>query len=316
MTPTFTILTCTYNRPGMLNRVFASLQAQRRLDIEWLVVDDGSVDVAAVESVLAECAAAAEFPVRGVRQPNGHKKSAVNRGVREARGELLIVLDDDDELAPDTLRRLHDVWLSIPADLRERFVGVTGLCARPDGTIVGDRYPHDVLDCTATEMHFKWRVRGEKFGCQRTAVLRRFPYPEDVPGFVPESLVWWAIARAGYLNRFVNQVFRVYHPTAVSLSTASSAAQPHAAGLYLLNWQLLQSEWRYAGSAPGRFFGAALRLTRYRVALRHRGPQHVLTAYPLTHPAGRVLVALLAPLGHLLAWRDRALASRSGRQPG
>ncbi len=305
MTPTFTILTCTYNRPEMLGRVFASLQAQRWHDIEWLVVDDGSAEARAVEQALATCAAAADFPVRGVRQPNGHKKSAVNRGVREARGALLIVLDDDDELAPDTLHRLYDAWLSIPPERRDRFVGVTGLCARPDGAVVGDRYPRDVLDCTATDMHFKWRVGGEKFGCQRTDVLRRFPYPEDVPGFVPESLVWWAIARAGYLNRFVNQVFRVYQPTTVSLSTTSRAAQSHVAGLYLLNWQLLQAEWRYAKYAPWRFVAAALRLTRYRAALRRKGPAQVLTAYPLTHPVGRVLVKLLSPLGYLLVWRDR-----------
>ncbi|MBJ7264959.1 MAG: glycosyltransferase family 2 protein, partial [Burkholderiaceae bacterium] len=205
----------------------------------------------------------------------------------------------------DTLHRLYDAWLSIPPERRDRFVGVTGLCARPDGAVVGDRYPRDVLDCTATDMHFKWRVGGEKFGCQRTDVLRRFPYPEDVPGFVPESLVWWAIARAGYLNRFVNQVFRVYHPTTVSLSTTSSAAQSHVAGLYLLNWQLLQAEWRYAKYAPWRFVAAALRLTRYRAALRRKGPAQVLTAYPLTHPVGRVLVKLLSPLGYLLVWRDR-----------
>jgi glycosyltransferase involved in cell wall biosynthesis len=306
MTPTFTILTCTYNRPEMLARVFASVQAQGRRDVEWLVVDDGSDDACSVAAALAACVRAADFPVRGVRQSNGHKKAAVNRGVREAQGELLIVLDDDDELAPDALQRLHQAWLSIPAPQRDRYVGVTGLCARPDGRIVGDRYPRDELDCTATDIHFKWGVAGEKFGCQRIDVLRRFPYPEDVAGFVPESLVWWAIARAGYLNRFVNQVFRIYHPTAVSLSTRRAADQPHAAGLYLLNWQVLQFEWRYARYAPLRFAAAALRLTRYRVALQQRGARAVLQTYPLTHPAGRLLVALLAPLGRLLVWCNRA----------
>ena len=45
----------------------------------------------------------------------------------------------------DALHGLHAAWLSIPQGQRHRYGGVTGLCARPDGVIVGDRYPRDVL---------------------------------------------------------------------------------------------------------------------------------------------------------------------------
>src|SRR3546814_9920490 len=68
----------------------------------------------------------------------------------------------------------------------------------------------------------------------RTAVLRRFPFPEEIPGFVPESLVWRAIARAGYKTRFVNQVFRVYYDSEDSLSRQGRDSARHALGLALL----------------------------------------------------------------------------------
>src|SRR3546814_17391051 len=71
-------------------------------------------------------------------------------------------------------------------------------------------YPRDLLDASSLDMTFKYHVKGEKFGCLRTDVLRMFTFPEELAGFVPESLVWRAIARAGYLTRFVNHVFRWY----------------------------------------------------------------------------------------------------------
>lgn len=88
--PFFTILTPTYNRAGTLHRVYESLCQQTFKDFEWVVVDDGSTDNTHA-SVLAWQARAA-FPIRYVWQNNQHKKTAFNRGVREARGELIVGL--------------------------------------------------------------------------------------------------------------------------------------------------------------------------------------------------------------------------------
>src|SRR3546814_17332261 len=84
-------------------------------------------------------------------------------------------------------------WGEIPLPERSRFGAITGLCARPNGHIVGDMYPSDVFDATSLDMTFKYHVKGEKFGCLRTDVLLQFPFPEEIAGFVPESLVWRAI---------------------------------------------------------------------------------------------------------------------------
>jgi len=299
----FTVFTPTHNRAAVITRTFRSLQRQQADLFEWLVVDDGSTDDTA--AVVAACAAQADFPVRYVRQSHGHKKTAFNLGVRLARGEMPIVLDDDDELAPDTLTRLSALWQGIPAADRDAYVGVVGLCARADGHIVGDRFPRDVMDCTATDMFFLHGVRGEKFGCQRTSVLREHPYPEDVPGFVPESLVWWAIAAQGLRTRFVNEVLRTYHATPVSLSTGDASASRHALGLYLLNWSWVEQQLHYFRYAPVAFLLAAARLTRFRLAARRAGHDALLKRYRVSRPSARMLVAMMAPLGWLMDRRDR-----------
>src|SRR5690606_6142862 len=143
-------------------------------------------------------------------------------------------LDSDDSLDTNGLYAMATVWRDIPLAGRDRVVGITGLCARPNGHIVGDMFPHDVIDASSLDMTFTYPVNGDKCGCLRTDVLRQFPFPEEIEGFVPESLVWRAIARAGYLTRFVNQVFRVYHESDDSLSRQGRDGQQHALGLWLL----------------------------------------------------------------------------------
>ncbi len=230
----FSVVTPTYNRAHTLERVYRSLREQSFQDFEWVVVDDGSTD--ATRTLVQGWQRRASFPIHYVWQPNQHKKTAFNNGVRHAQGEWLVAIDSDDKLDPNALYHMAGVWEQIAPVQRARMVAITGLCARPDGRVVGDMYPEDVMDVSSLDMTFRYHVRGEKFGCLRTDVLRQFPFPEDIPGFVPESLVWRAIARAGYLTRFVNQVFRVYHDEAGNLSREGRAADSgrHALGLWLL----------------------------------------------------------------------------------
>lgn len=300
----FSVVTPTFNRAQTLGRVYRSLQEQSFQDFEWVVVDDGSTDH--TRALVRGWQQEASFPIRYVWQPNQHKKTAFNHGVREARGEWLVAIDSDDELSPDALYQMALVWEQIPPAQRSQYVAITGLCARPDGRIVGDMYPQDVMDITSLDMTFRHHVRGEKFGCLRTDVLRQFPFPEDIPGFVPESLVWRAMARAGYLTRFVNQVFRVYHDSADSLSRQGRQTDGgrHALGLWLLAHDTLESCLPWLRYQPLSFLAAAARYTRFGLHLKARGiasPQ----GRRLTGVVSRALVALMWPAGAALYLRDR-----------
>ena len=176
-------------------------------------------------------------------------------------------------------------------------------CARPDGSVVGDPYPQDVFDSTAADVYFRYRIQGEKFGCMRTDILRRFPFPDDIAGFVPESLVWWAISRADYLSRFVNRVF--YHDNPQGLSQGAVSVQCNAQGLYLLAWDMLENHFDSLRYRPKDFVMAAARYTRFRLHLQHAGMDGVLKAYPLKNSAARALVMLMWPLAYVMYRRDR-----------
>ena len=140
---TFTVFTATYNRAHLLSRVYNSLRQQTFRDFEWLVVDDGSTDD--TRTVVETLQREADFPIRYIYQENGHKKTAFNRGVKEAKGDLFLPLDHDDEATPHALEIFHRHWITIPDDLRSKFTGVCGLCINEKGQIIGDSFPSDVF---------------------------------------------------------------------------------------------------------------------------------------------------------------------------
>ena len=196
-----TVFTPTYNRAHLLGRVYASLQKQTCRDFEWVIVDDGSTDN--TEAVVGEFIADADFPIRYFRQPNGGKHRAVNRGVREARGELLLIVDSDDLLLDNSIYIIKNRYEDIR--FNERFAGVCGLDIYPNGNLIGFGLPDEHIDCDALGIGFEHNVVGDLKEVFRTSVLREFPFPEfDGERFCPEALVWFRIAQK-YKMRFFNE---------------------------------------------------------------------------------------------------------------
>lgn len=256
----FTVVTATYNRAATLHRVYDSLRAQTIRDFEWLVVDDGSTDN--TRELVSGWTRASEFPIRYLAQDNQGKHIAFNRAVREARGGMIVVLDSDDSCVPEALARFQFHWEAIPPNERDRYTGVTALCADQHGRIVGDPFPRDGFDSDALELRYRHRVRGEKWGCNRADVLRRFPFPEDVRGtYVPESIVWNRIARE-FRTRYVNEKLRVYWIEGPSLVHGRAPAR-NAFGGRLENQAALNLELDWFGFARRRFLRSAMNYARF-----------------------------------------------------
>ncbi len=87
----------THNRAHLIAESIASALRQSLPPFEIIVVDDGSSDQ--TPAIIAEIG----DPVRYLRQDKAGKSAAMNRGIAAARGDYLLVLDDDDLLPPDAL---------------------------------------------------------------------------------------------------------------------------------------------------------------------------------------------------------------------
>jgi peptidoglycan/xylan/chitin deacetylase (PgdA/CDA1 family)/glycosyltransferase involved in cell wall biosynthesis len=101
--PRFSVVIPTYQRREVVARSVQALAALSDVRFEVLVVVDGSTDgTAAALGTLA-----LPFPLTVMEQPNAGRAAAVNAGAAQARGELLLFLDDDMEADPRLLAE-HD----------------------------------------------------------------------------------------------------------------------------------------------------------------------------------------------------------------
>ena len=84
-----------YNKEAEVERALRSVLEQSLAPGEIIVVDDGSTDGsrAIVERIIAEHP---EVEIRLIAQPNGGVSAARNRGIAEAKGDYIALLDADD----------------------------------------------------------------------------------------------------------------------------------------------------------------------------------------------------------------------------
>src|SRR3546814_10496996 len=71
-------------------------------------------------------------------------KSALNHGIREAQGELIVALDSDDSLQANALEAMARVWSGIESVARDRYAAITGLCAFPDGRVRSEEHTSEL----------------------------------------------------------------------------------------------------------------------------------------------------------------------------
>lgn len=215
---TFTVFTPTFNRARLLPTLFQSLCAQTCRDFEWLIVDDGSVDDTA--DVVSAFQAISNFPIIYIVQAHGGKHKAVNTGVQRARGRFFGIADSDDAYTPDALELCARHFAEIPETEKPHFVGMTGLCATPNGQVIGSKFPANVFDSDALEL-VACRVRGDKAGFLLADVMKQFPFPEGIGPFVTEGLIWNRIARR-YRTRYFNRIVQIrdYQPDGLTAKSA------------------------------------------------------------------------------------------------
>jgi glycosyltransferase involved in cell wall biosynthesis len=121
----------THNRSELLKTTLRSVLGQRDVNIEVIVVDDGSTDdTREVVAAIGDD----RIQMIGHETPQG-VSAARNRGVTEATGEWIAFIDDDDLWAPDKLprqleaaRRTNKTWVyagAVKIDAKGRIVGGT-----------------------------------------------------------------------------------------------------------------------------------------------------------------------------------------------
>jgi glycosyltransferase involved in cell wall biosynthesis len=130
-----------YNKGPHIDRALKSVLSQTSLPDEVIVVDDGSTDGG--EKIVESFA---DPRIRLIRQENQGVSAARNRGIKEARSELIAFLDADDAWKPR--------FLEVILNLRQRYPEAGAYATaygvvKPDGAIRNQAF--DVLPPKAME---------------------------------------------------------------------------------------------------------------------------------------------------------------------
>lgn len=105
MIPKISIITPVYNAEKTLQHCIESVLAQNDQNIEWIFIDDGSIDRSG--EICDTIAEKHEF-IRVVHTPNRGVSAARNTGIELATGEYLFLLDSDDSIEKNTLLQYRD----------------------------------------------------------------------------------------------------------------------------------------------------------------------------------------------------------------
>lgn len=126
---TCSVIIPLFNKRSEVSRAITSVLAQTFQNFEIIVIDDGSTDNGA--ELVTSCR---DPRIHLVQQENAGASAARNRGVAEARGEWVALLDADDEWKPTFLKtvlRLQELFPQAAAFATSYMYCTEGVFDRP-----------------------------------------------------------------------------------------------------------------------------------------------------------------------------------------
>lgn len=187
-TPLVTIIVPTYNEAEDIVPTLAAAAAVDYPAKEIVVVDDASTD--ATMELVEAFAHHTHTPIRLLRQPRNRGVAAArNVGLREARGEIAILLNADVRLPSDFIRRVLPHY-----EAGCDYLVVNSRVSNTD--YLYPRYVHlmHLMQYSDPE-NSEW---SEGYSCRREAALAVGGFPEEFPGASGEDAVFGQRMRARF----------------------------------------------------------------------------------------------------------------------
>lgn len=232
-----------YNKEASIKKSLMSVLSQSYQDFEVVIVDDGSTDnsVAKVEEIQ-------DSRVHLIRQENGGPGKARNTGVKNARGEWIVLLDADDELLPDGLETFQKIIDKTPdidiVDCNTLYYGSHG---NTEGYHPIDGYINNPMKM----FFFSVIGPGSNHSCFRRQILLQFPYKTDIRRFEDAELLMRLLPNA--------RVFSSTKAVAIVHCEYSAASSPRK--------NVYEDYFAHLNFAEGDFWQ---RMCSYRLFLENR----------------------------------------------
>jgi GT2 family glycosyltransferase len=259
------IITPSYNQAAYLEQAIRSVLEQNYSPIEYIIVDGGSSD-GSVEIIRKY----AERLAWWVSEPDQGQAEAINKGLKQARGEIVAWLNSDDLYLPGAVAQ-----------------AVQALQTQPQvGLVFGDAITIDAQGRPLKHLTFgDWgldELMGFRIICQpavfmRRQVLEQAGYLDTSYHYLLDHHLWLRMARlAGVLH--VPQVWAAarHHPQAKNVAQAAAFGQE---AFRILNWMATQPDLASHLTAHRRRIEAGAHRLNARYLLDGGLPGAALQAY-------------------------------------
>lgn len=200
MMKTITIITPTYNRAGLIKKLYLSLERQSCREFEWLIVDDGSTDQ--TKEVVEEFIRKASFHIDYIWKENGGKHTALNVGIKTIHTELTIIVDSDDQLLSNAVEEICKVHYKYSN--RDDIGVYSFLRCYSNGKPVVSLDEEEFVN-SYVAYRIKENRPGDMAEVFKTYVLKKYPFPEfRGERFLSEDTVWIKVGLK-YQYVFINK---------------------------------------------------------------------------------------------------------------
>lgn len=206
-----TVFTPSYNRAGLLPRLYESLCRQTSKEFLWLIVDDGSTDE--TKELVEKWQNENRIEIQYVYKENGGMHTGHNTAYSMIKTELNVCIDSDDWMPDDAVENILKNWNSIPE--KTKIAGIIGLDAEKNGKLIGTEIPPDLKFGNLSDLYHKHRVKGDKKLVIRTDIVKKYPPYPEYPGekLVPLDTLYLLIGR-DYDFIYSNEIYCIveYQP--------------------------------------------------------------------------------------------------------
>lgn len=179
------ILTPTYNREKLLERLYNSILKNLNygLDIEWLIMDDGSTDN--TKELIKKFINDDRFDIQYYSQENKGKMEAINNLIPYITGDLIIECDSDDYFK-------ENAFLTIKNTINELNENTYALCYLKydqNECNIGNLFKEK--ETTMFNLYFKEGETGEKALVYNSKIRREYSYElEQGEKFITEASMY------------------------------------------------------------------------------------------------------------------------------
>lgn len=290
------VITPVYNRRLELPRALMSLEQQTCLDIEHIVINDGSIQL--IDDIMEDYMDRVNYPVAYIKKDNGGVHTARNAGIKVSRGKYMAFLDSDDEFLPHFIETFLTAWDSIPEEIRGEYRECNAFCVDQYGRRIGEHLPQDINKLPYDRANYIARKgkRGEKVGFYNASLMRDNPWPEPKGVKVVSENILWAQLEYKYKTWFLDNELRVYYTESYDgLTNANSKLKEQTLinALYNSLW-FVNNGRRYGLSRRALLFNSIKFMTfKWLLKRLYKYPSYDWAEQGVFLPLDRILHAFL-----------------------